>query len=87
MEASTAGWRKPVCEQYPHLSILRSAFELQIPITTASDAHSYAQVAADYERLATILDAAGVAEIVRLTATTRPKKFRDYEHPGNHERC
>ena len=63
MEASTAGWRKPVCEQYPHLSILRSAAELQIPITTASDAHSYAQVGADYEKLATVLDAAGVTEI------------------------
>ncbi len=63
MEASTAGWRKPVHEQYPHLSILRSAAELRIPITTASDAHSYAQVAADYEKLATVLDAAGVTEI------------------------
>src|SRR5438105_4544045 len=52
IEASTAGWRKAVGEQYPHLSILRAAVELGIPITTASDAHSYAQVAADYERLA-----------------------------------
>jgi histidinol-phosphatase (PHP family) len=64
MEASTAGWRKTVGEQYPHTSILRAAVGLQIPITIASDAHSYAQVAADYDRLAAILDSAGVTEIV-----------------------
>jgi histidinol-phosphatase (PHP family) len=64
IEASTAGWRKAVGEQYPHLSILQVAVELQIPITTASDAHSHAQVAADYERLGDILDAAGVTEIM-----------------------
>jgi histidinol-phosphatase (PHP family) len=64
MEASTAGWRKAVGEQYPHTSILRAAVELRIPITTASDAHSHAQVAADYERLAAVLEAADVTEIV-----------------------
>jgi histidinol-phosphatase (PHP family) len=64
IEASTAGWRKTVGEQYPHTSILQTAGQLQIPITTASDAHSYAQVAADYEQLAAILDTAGVTEIV-----------------------
>jgi histidinol-phosphatase (PHP family) len=64
MEASTAGWRKAVGEQYPHTSILRAAVELQIPITTASDAHSHAQLAADYDKLATLLEEAGVIEIV-----------------------
>jgi histidinol-phosphatase (PHP family) len=64
LEASTAGWRKAVAEQYPHTSILKDAVELQIPITTASDAHSHLQVAADYDRLADILDAAGVTETV-----------------------
>jgi histidinol-phosphatase (PHP family) len=64
IEASTAGWRKTVQEQYPHVSLLKAAFELQIPITTASDAHSHAQIAADYERLSTVLDAAGVTKIV-----------------------
>jgi histidinol-phosphatase (PHP family) len=64
MEASTAGWRKAVGEQYPHTAILQAAVELQIPITTASDAHSYPQLAADYVKLAAILDRAGVTEIV-----------------------
>jgi histidinol-phosphatase (PHP family) len=64
IEASTAGWRKAVGEQYPHIAILRAAVELQIPITTASDAHSHAQVAADYEKLGAVLDAAGISESV-----------------------
>jgi histidinol-phosphatase (PHP family) len=66
IEASTAGWRKPVGEQYPHLSILKAAVKLDIPITTASDAHSYAQVGENYDQLADVLDSAGV---------TRPVKF------------
>jgi len=66
MEASTAGWRKAVGEQYPHAAILRAAVELEVPITTASDAHSYAQLAADYEKLAAILETAGVTQIARF---------------------
>jgi histidinol-phosphatase (PHP family) len=64
IEASTAGWRKTVGEQYPHTSILKLAVALDIPITTASDAHSYLQVADNYERLAGVLDAGGVTETV-----------------------
>lgn len=64
IEASTAGWRKAVGEQYPHASILQMAVQLEIPITSASDAHSYVQVAADYRRLADVLDAAGATETV-----------------------
>jgi len=63
IEASSAGWRKAVGEQYPHSSILKAAVDLQIPITTASDAHSHVQVAADYDKLGAVLDASGVTEI------------------------
>jgi histidinol-phosphatase (PHP family) len=76
IEASSAGWRKAVNEQYPHGSILRAAVELQIPITTASDAHSHVQVAADYEKLAAVLDAAGVTEIVRFQAHRAIRNIR-----------
>jgi histidinol-phosphatase (PHP family) len=75
IEASTAGWRKAVHEQYPHSSILRAAAELQIPITTASDAHSHAQLAADYEKLAVVLDTAGVTEIVTFQRHTPARKI------------
>ena len=60
VEASSAGWRKRVGEQYPHETILRLANEYGVPITTGSDAHSYAQVGEDYERLAAVLERAGV---------------------------
>ena len=76
IEASTAGWRKAVGEQYPHIAILRAAVEFQIPVTTASDAHSHAQVAADYEKLAAVLDAAGISEIVTFQRHTWTKKDR-----------
>jgi histidinol-phosphatase (PHP family) len=68
IEASTAGWRKPVGEQYPHLSILKAAVELDIPITTASDAHSYAQVGENYDQLAEVLNSAGVTRAVTFHA-------------------
>ena len=76
IEASTAGWRKAVGEQYPHIAILRAAVELQIPITTASDAHSHAQVAADYEKLGAVLDAADISEIVTFRKHHWARKVR-----------
>ena len=76
IEASTAGWRKAVGEQYPHIGILRAAVELQIPITTASDAHSHAQVAADYEKLGAVLDAADISEIVTFQKHQWARKVR-----------
>jgi len=70
IEASTAGWRKPVEEQYPHASILRAAVELDIPVTTASDAHSYVQVAENYDRLAELLQSVGVTQQVTFRGHT-----------------
>jgi histidinol-phosphatase (PHP family) len=76
IEASTAGWRKAVGEQYPHIAILRAAVELQIPITAASDAHSHAQVAADFEKLGAVLDAAGISESVTFQEHRWARKVR-----------
>ena len=39
LEINTAGLRKPVREIYPSLSLLKMAFERNIPITFGSDAH------------------------------------------------
>jgi histidinol-phosphatase (PHP family) len=63
IEISTAGWRKPVGEPYPHPTLLAAALQLGIPITLASDAHSPAQLAEDYDRLAPLLHQWGVREI------------------------
>jgi histidinol-phosphatase (PHP family) len=66
MEINTAGWRKPVGEQYPAEPILRSALALKIPITISSDAHSYAQVAEDYGKLEPLLERIGLERPTRF---------------------
>lgn len=44
LEINMAGYRKPIAEPYPSLSLLKQANELGIPITFASDAHKPEQV-------------------------------------------
>lgn len=44
LEISSAGFRKPVQEQYPSRELLEAAYEMDIPITFASDAHKVSQV-------------------------------------------
>jgi histidinol-phosphatase (PHP family) len=63
IELSTAGWRKPVNELYPSDRIIELAIEKGIPFTTASDAHSHAQLADDYPRLAQKMAVFGVLQI------------------------
>jgi histidinol-phosphatase (PHP family) len=63
IEISTAGWRKPVGEQYPHVDLIREALRLGIPFTLASDAHSHAQLAENYPRLAELLVGLGIREV------------------------
>jgi histidinol-phosphatase (PHP family) len=66
LEINTAGWRKPVAEQYPQADIIRAAVRRQIPITVSSDAHSFAQLGEDYERLAVVMSEAGVEKLTRF---------------------
>ena len=63
IELSTAGWRKPVNELYPSDEIIRLALEKGIPFTIASDAHSWAQLGENYDRLAEKMSALGIGEI------------------------
>jgi len=63
IEISTAGWRKPVGEQYPHVDLIRAAQELGIPFTLASDAHSHAQLGEEYGRLSELLRKMGITEV------------------------
>jgi len=44
-ELSSAGWNKPVAEQYPALPLLQQFADRGVPMTTASDAHRLEQVA------------------------------------------
>jgi len=63
IELSTAGWRKPVNELYPSDRVIRLAIEKGIPFTTASDAHSFAQLGENFERLAEKMSILGIREV------------------------
>ncbi len=63
MELSTAGWRKPVGELYPSDEIIRRAQRKGIPITTASDAHSYVQQGENFQRLGEKMVRMGIDEV------------------------
>src|SRR5258706_6809552 len=63
IELSTAGWRKPVNELYPGDRIVELAIEKGIPFTTASDAHSHAQLGDSYPRLAQKMASFGIRQI------------------------
>jgi histidinol-phosphatase (PHP family) len=62
-ELSSAGWRKPVGEQYPALPLLSKFAARGVPLTTASDAHRLEQVADKAEEMRTILGAVGVESL------------------------
>jgi histidinol-phosphatase (PHP family) len=63
IELSTAGWRKPVKELYPGDRIIELAIEKGIPFTTASDAHSHAQLGENFDRLAEKMSILGIREV------------------------
>lgn len=63
IELSTAGWRKPVGEQYPSREIILLAKDIGIPFTVASDAHSSVQQAENYERLSALMGECGIEEV------------------------
>jgi histidinol-phosphatase (PHP family) len=67
-EVSSAGWRKPVGEQYPAEGLLTRLAARAVPFTTASDAHRLEHVADRASALRDLLAAAGVD---RLTAYRR----------------
>ena len=63
IELSTAGWRKPVNELYPGDQIIGLAIGKGIPFTTASDAHSHAQLGDNFPRLAQTMANFGIHQV------------------------
>ncbi len=64
LEINSAGFRKPIKEQYPSRELLEEAFDLGIDITLSSDAHSVAQVGFEYERALSLVKEVGYSKII-----------------------
>ena len=70
-ELSSAGWRKPVGEQYPSIPLLDRFVAAGVPMTTASDAHATDRVADRSEDLGAIIDAAGITTLASFEGRVR----------------
>jgi histidinol-phosphatase (PHP family) len=68
IELSSAGWNKPVAEQYPAAAVLERARASELPITLASDAHTPDRVGERFDDLAAIARRAGYKEFVSYEA-------------------
>ena len=63
VELSTAGWRKPVAEQYPAVPFLEMLIDAGCPLALSSDAHDPRQVGFAYKRALELLESLGVREL------------------------
>jgi len=69
-EVSSAGWRKPVGEQYPAASLLQRFNARGVPITTATDAHTLDRVAERRDDVRQVCVAAGYDALQAYSART-----------------
>ncbi|MGE4419553.1 MAG: histidinol-phosphatase [Sulfurimonas sp.] len=73
VEINVAGFRKPIGEAYPSLSLLKEIKKLSIPITFASDAHKPEQVGLYSDEATQMAKSAGYNECVLYRK--RKRKF------------
>jgi histidinol-phosphatase (PHP family) len=71
MECSSAGWVKPVAEQYPAEGFLDRLVDRGVTFTTASDAHRRERVGERMNDMAVLLEARGVHELASYTSRQR----------------
>jgi histidinol-phosphatase (PHP family) len=71
VECSSAGWIKPVGEQYPALGFLDRLVARGVSFTTASDAHRLDRVAERAGDLAALLEARGVSTLAAYDGRRR----------------
>ena len=62
-ELSSAGWRKPLGEEYPAPPLLARFIDRGVPLTTASDAHALPDVADRVDDMRDLLVRAGVPRL------------------------
>ena len=71
VECSSAGWTKPVNEQYPSEGFLDRLVARGVTFTTASDAHRLERVSERAGDLADLLEARGVAVLAAYSSRQR----------------
>ncbi len=71
MEVSTAGLRKRTHELYPAPAFLEMCVEVGAPVALSSDAHTPADVGADYDQALELLDRVGIGELCVFEHRTR----------------
>jgi histidinol-phosphatase (PHP family) len=64
LEINSAGLRKPINESYPSKELLEVAFDLDIPITFSSDAHSINQIGYMYDEVTSIARKVGYSKCI-----------------------
>lgn len=62
VELNVAGYRKPIGEAYPSVSLLKQCFELDIPITFGSDAHKPEQISLFNEEIIELAKGVGYTQ-------------------------
>ncbi|MFW5998784.1 MAG: histidinol-phosphatase [Bacillota bacterium] len=67
IELNINGLNKPVEEMYPSERILKKAEEMEIPITTGSDAHNYKRVGNDLKKAYNILTDIGYKTVATFS--------------------
>jgi histidinol-phosphatase (PHP family) len=84
-EVSSAGWRKPLGEEYPAPPLLKRFVDHGVPLTTASDAHTLPDVAERADDLRALLANAGV-DTLRGFRGRKPHEIAVAASPGTSER-
>ena len=84
-EVSSAGWQKPVGEEYPAPPLLRRFVAQGVPLTTASDAHTLPDVADRADDLRCLLTAAGV-DTLRGFRARKPQDVQVAPAPAEDDR-
>lgn len=63
IEVNAAGFRKPINEPYPSKDILELIYEMDIPITLSSDAHSVEQIGYKYNDVVSLVKSVGFTKV------------------------
>lgn len=71
VEVNTAGLRKPCSEIYPSRDLLERCYELNIPVTLGSDAHTAGDVGRDFAKAYELLFRVGYRKIAVFSQRVR----------------